>query len=68
MTKNEVLLKAFELGAHIDISFHNVDNEKEAIELSEGFPQLEFKIDSNQGTKWLGYDNEEGLSISIFYD
>jgi hypothetical protein len=67
--------KALELGADIDVSFHNIKDKKQAkeiaVDLSKEFG-LRHKNESHNGTNWYKLrttvEYDYSLAASIFYD
>jgi hypothetical protein len=64
--------KAIELGADVDLKFHDIHDEKEAekvaAELSK-IVQIPFQEKSNNGTHWYKIKNDDySLETTIFFD
>jgi hypothetical protein len=70
--KMEYIRRALELGANVDISFHNVSTKKEAkriaVELSN-MAGLKHKQTTHDGTHWYKIRNDDyTFGTSVFYD
>lgn len=64
--------KAIEMGADIDIFFHRIEGEEEAIKVAAKFSMLSkktYEYKTNDGTDWLKiYPGEDEISTTIFYE
>ncbi|GAK05631.1 hypothetical protein JCM19037_4144 [Geomicrobium sp. JCM 19037] len=72
MTKEEAIQKALEMGADIDITLE-AETEAEAWVKAKAFSNFRnghfYKDESEDGsTKWLDFDTEQDLEITIFFD
>jgi hypothetical protein len=64
--------KALEMGANVEVNFHNIKGKKEAkqaaVELSKPF-NLSHRHKSHDNTNWYKIKNEDwSLEAAIFYD
>lgn len=72
--KMQYLQKCLELGADIDIYFHNFKQEEEALQAAEalsGLTSISFESKSNERktTNWFKFKTDDyGFGISIFYN
>ena len=68
MNKLELLNKAVEMGAKLEVKFHHIDSREKAIEIMEQLTTT-YKAGSNQGTNWLGHvDYENQMEFVVFYE
>ena len=65
MQKLELLNKAVEMGASIDVKFHYVPSKETAIELMKML-RSDYKEDSFQGANWIESE-ENRLTVIIFH-
>jgi hypothetical protein len=70
--KLEMLRKAMEMGAHVEVSFHNPKdsytrfNKEQAEEITSEFNQVDFVPKYHGGSHWFKSKHED-FSISVFY-
>jgi hypothetical protein len=70
--KLEYLKRAIQSGANIDVFFHNVKGEEEAIKVAVELSALSkkpYEYKTNGGTDWLKiYGDGNNISTTIFYE
>lgn len=67
--KMEYIRKALELGAHININFHHVDNETEALKIAHSFSKLAdtpFEEVNSGAFNWFKINGQ--LQTTVFFD
>jgi hypothetical protein len=66
------LKKVIEMGADIQVSFHDIREKNEAVKAAEELSAMmnqPFHYKSHRGSDWLKiYNRENGLETSIYYD
>ena len=66
MNKLELLNKAVEMGARIDVKFHSVKSKDSAVAIMEQLANT-YKADSSQGTHWLTHYGN-GVEVTVYYE